>query len=124
MGVACSGGSDEPIAPKGDVTPTESSEKGDSGTRGLGDSGAAGSSGSSSDAGAKDAQASDANDGGGTAKDPGCDEACAKAYACKMVATPKSCVCGGKAGSVECAKCWLSHTCDELKNYACYGACN
>jgi hypothetical protein len=55
---------------------------------------------------------------------PGCSDACAKAVLCGMVKSSAGCVCEGKAGSMECATCWTTHTCDELNNYACYGACN
>lgn len=64
-----------------------------------------------------------------TAADDPCQAACQKAYDCHMVGSPTACYCppGSAAASPQCAACWTSHSCDDLRHFACTqlsGPCN
>jgi hypothetical protein len=75
---------------------------------------------------ASDAAPSDWIDAAPSMSDDGgsdCSIACDKAVDCG-IASQDTCVCPAASKLAACAQCWVSHTCDELKNYACFSACN
>jgi hypothetical protein len=119
MGACSSKGGD---APNGDGKAAD--------TGGGGPAGGGGDPAARPDAG-EDAASADAAadvavpDAAGDAHEPGCADACAKAYACGLVSSPDGCVCSGKSASPECIACWLSHTCKQIsEDYVCYDDCN